>query len=104
MKVKFKTRWIADALFHACHVGLIELAKQILDYKGNDAAEFIDNENSIGGTSLIAASVKGHLSVVKLLVEYGCDRSHINKIGQSALGYAKQLGHTEVVEYLQGLE
>jgi len=99
-----KTQFIAYPLFHACLVGDVELVKQILDYKGNDTAEFINYTFPDGLTSLIIAAMKGHLSIVKLLVEYGCDRRHRDKNGQSALGYARDFGYPDVVEYLQGLE
>lgn len=99
-----ETDYIAAALYHACYGGQIELVKQILDYKGNETAEFIDYEQSFGDTALIAAAVKGYLSIVKLLVEYGSDRSITDKNDHSALAMAKRMGHTDIVEYLQGLE
>eukprot|EP00919_Chromeraceae_sp_WS-2016_P043532 GHVR01103979.1.p1 GENE.GHVR01103979.1~~GHVR01103979.1.p1 ORF type:complete len:102 (+),score=13.87 GHVR01103979.1:493-798(+) len=51
-------------------------------------------------TPIIAASYKGHLDTVKILVENGSDVNYRNSQGLCALICASSGGHLNVVKYL----
>lgn len=51
-------------------------------------------------TALMAASYKGHESTVRLLLSHGSDPNAIVE-GETALSYAKQKGHLEIVQLLK---
>jgi ankyrin repeat protein len=55
----------------------------------------------IGRTPLHVASYDGALEVVRLLLEYGADVEVKNNDGQTALQYAAERGHDEVLELLR---
>ena len=50
------------------------------------------------------AAKRGHLQMVKLLVESGANTSATDNIGMTALDYAKRYSRTDVVEYLESLK
>lgn len=50
---------------------------------------------------LMHAAAEGHLEVVKVLLEYGADRSLRDVDGDDAATFAEQSGHLQVVEYLK---
>jgi ankyrin repeat protein len=45
----------------------------------------------------------GDLAMCKLLLERGADGAHRDEKGKTALGYAKEEGHSEVVALLSAL-
>ena len=52
-------------------------------------------------TALLKACRKGHLAVVKCLIDEGeCNIEHGNEYGENALHMACQYGHVDIVEYL----
>ncbi|ESO89644.1 hypothetical protein LOTGIDRAFT_125016 [Lottia gigantea] len=59
-------------------------------------------KNDRGWTSLMLAARNGHVSVVKTLVEEGCDVNILNSSGQTALDIAKFWNHQDVVDFLTG--
>ncbi len=59
-----------------------------------------DAANKLGATALMFAAAKGHLDVVKLLVENGCNKDATKTDGKTALMSAAQFGRIEVVRYL----
>lgn len=81
--------------------GNLQVVKKALQH-GADFAVF----NRYGGTALIPAAEKGHIEVVKLLVNTsGFPKDHVNKLGWTALMEAVVLGnggktHTTIVEEL----
>lgn len=81
--------------------GNLNLVKKALQH-GADFTVF----NRYGGTALIPAAEKGHIEVVKLLVNTpGFPKNHVNKLGWTALMEAVVLGsggttHTTIVDEL----
>jgi serine/threonine-protein phosphatase 6 regulatory ankyrin repeat subunit B len=59
----------------------------------------INAANELGRTSLYLASKKGHLEVVKLLLEKGANINAANKSG-TPLDEAFQMGYLEVIKLL----
>ncbi|KAE8552780.1 hypothetical protein TMatcc_007834 [Talaromyces marneffei ATCC 18224] len=57
-------------------------------------------ENSRGWTPLIVTSVKGHESILKLLIEAGAKGEHRDRLGWRALEHAVSNGHIEISEIL----
>ncbi|MEK8034997.1 ankyrin repeat domain-containing protein [Ideonella sp. DXS29W] len=49
------------------------------------------------------AAKRGHLEMVKLLVSKGANIESTDKLGLSALDYAKRYSNSNVVEYLESL-
>lgn len=74
-----------------------EAVKILLD-KGADP-NAVDSDEHF--TALMHAAAEGHLEVVKVLLSYGADASLKDIDGDDAASFAKQSGHTQVVEYLQ---
>lgn len=76
-----------------------EAVKILLD-KGADP-NVVDSDEHF--TPLMHAAAEGHLEVVKVLISNGADYSLKDIDGDDAATFAQQSGHTQVVEYLQGL-
>ena len=57
-----------------------------------------------GETPLMNAARWGNLEHVKLLIEAGADRDRKSNSGQSALDFARQRKHSDVIAYLESLE
>ncbi|NXF93105.1 NUD12 pyrophosphatase, partial [Eubucco bourcierii] len=53
-----------------------------------------------GWTALMYGARSGHLEVVQILLEHGCDRYIVNKSRQTALDIAKFLGYEHIVNLL----
>ena len=75
-----------------------ETVKILLD-KGADP-NVVDSDEHF--TSLMHAAAEGNLEVLKLLLSYGADPSLKDIDGDDAATFARQSGHTQVLEYLQG--
>ncbi|CAK9253192.1 unnamed protein product, partial [Sphagnum jensenii] len=56
--------------------------------------------DNIGDTPLHRAAEKGHLDVVKYLVEKGADVKAANKYGYTPLHWAASSGKLDIVKYL----
>jgi ankyrin repeat protein len=54
-----------------------------------------------GFTSLMTAAAEGQLEVVRHLLDHGADRSLEDTDGDTALTFARQNGHAEVVKLLE---
>ncbi len=54
-------------------------------------------------TAIMHAAAEGHLEVVKILIDHGADHTLTDIDGDNAASFARQNGHSQVVEYLQGL-
>ena len=67
-----------------------------------DAGANANEEDKYGDTALTLASYHGSLPVVKVLVKYHANIQHIDS-GKTALQWAQDQGHTEIVEYLKNL-
>jgi ankyrin repeat protein len=81
----------------ACHIGNLTLAKELLALspEGEDSVE-----SAFFGTPIYAASFRGHLEVVKLLLERGVD-VNAGMRGESPLEAAILEGHEEVAALLE---
>nr|CCM14496.1 hypothetical protein, conserved [Leishmania guyanensis] len=64
------------------------------------SAVLIDTEDATGQTPLLLAVGRGHLGIVRFLLESGADLMHQNRRGQSALHRAVNRGNVELVEFL----
>ena len=80
----------------ALRTGNVKVVKQFLD-NGSATA----NEKSFAWSALQMAADKGHLEVVKLLVEKGAEIDYPHPINKmTPLHLAAYSGHDEVVKYL----
>ena len=96
-KEVFKTLVNNDALwFEAACQGWYEVSKALLD--ANFKIKTVDSHKA---TALHIASQKGHLSVVKLLVEQHIDLLAKNDKSESALDLAIRLKQQAIVGYLE---
>lgn len=64
------------------------------------SAALVDAEDATGQTPLLLAVGRGHLSIVRFLLENGADLMHQNRRGQSCLHRAVNRGNMELVEFL----
>lgn len=54
-----------------------------------------------GFTALMTAAAEGQIEIVRRLLDHGADRSLEDKDGDTALSFARQQGHAEVVKLLE---
>ncbi|WP_028314014.1 ankyrin repeat domain-containing protein [Desulfatibacillum aliphaticivorans] len=80
-------------LFFAANAGQVEMVKMLLEYGAN--------VNNRGGgleqDALMAASIQGNYEIAKLLLEKDAKFHIPDKQGMTALKFASQLGHTDIV-------
>ncbi|NXJ97585.1 NUD12 pyrophosphatase, partial [Corythaixoides concolor] len=57
-----------------------------------------------GWTALMYGARNGHFEVVQILLEEGCDRSIVNKSGQTALDIAKFWGYKHIADLLANVK
>ena len=80
----------------AAESGLAKLVGMYLSYPDFD----VDLQDEIGRTALMLASEKGHIDVVKLLLDAGADVKVTDKMGRTALSMAERRRRKEVVQLL----
>jgi ankyrin repeat protein len=85
------------ALIRAAEANQIETARALIENGAN--IEGASERSHI--RPLWKAAKRGHLQMVKLLVESGADRSATDNDRMTALGYAKRYSRTEVIQYLE---
>ncbi|GET85552.1 hypothetical protein, conserved [Leishmania tarentolae] len=68
--------------------GTIDIPTRRVVYEGNSASP------------LMWAAFKGHLSIVRFLVDHGAPLEAVNALGHTALQWAITGGHTSIVRYL----
>lgn len=56
-----------------------------------------------GATPMLIAAGEGHLDVVRLLVEKGCNLAATNKFSHDALRISRVRGHGEIFSYLSSV-
>lgn len=54
-----------------------------------------------GFTALMTAAAEGQVEIVRHLLDHGADRNLEDKDGDTALSFARQFGHVDVVELLE---
>ena len=88
------------ALIAAAEANRLETVRALLqagaDIEGASTRSYIH--------PLWKAAKRGHLQVVKLLVESGASTRATDSSGMTALDYAKRYSRTDVVEYLASFE
>jgi ankyrin repeat protein len=84
------------ALLYASTGPFPETVKLLLRNEANP--NVVDNDEHF--TPLMHAAAEGNKEVVKLLLDYGADPSHTDNDGDNALSFAKENGHTDVIELL----
>ncbi|OWK51703.1 Peroxisomal NADH pyrophosphatase NUDT12 [Lonchura striata] len=68
------------------------------------APSLLDAAAQNGWTALMYAARNGHLDVVQLLLQEGCDRSIVNKSRQTALDIAKFWGYKHIANLLANVK
>ena len=89
--------YIVSAMVEASGEGSIESVKLLLNKHGAK----VNLQSKVGWFALKMASLKGHIKIAQLLLEYGADVNlRTNNDGTTALMVASQNGHSEVVDLL----
>lgn len=83
-------------LHSACENGFIDAIKQLLLENVNVNAKGGEAEN----TALMIASRLGHLEIVKLLIDHGCNVLACNKYGMTAFGFAALRKQYNIIKYI----
>jgi ankyrin repeat protein len=95
--VDFKDGNGRTALMYAASGPFVETVEVLLD-----AGAEIDIQGTLEGfTALMTAAAEGQTEVVRLLLERGADPTLKDVDGDTALSFARQNGHTAVVERLE---
>ena len=111
---KYPLKVIADPIYYASVLGLHQMLYQLLDsnrlksimtsdqssVSKPKVSEHITSEGGFYGNALQAASTKGHLRAVQLLLEEGATMQAQCGIFNSALGATSYWGHVQVVQML----
>jgi len=88
-----------SAIMYASNYGFYDIVKSLLHSGAitTPSSEFRDNP------ALSAAVDKGHLEVVKILVEHGANVLHKNKDNKTALNIAMEAGYGDIAKYLRNI-
>jgi ankyrin repeat protein len=79
----------------------------VVDYINNDHDHLLvlnkklDNNDEEGNTALILACMYGNIEIAQTLINHGADINRANKSHKTALDYARENGHTKIVELLE---
>lgn len=95
INVKGLDQW--TALHFAANEGKGEVVRELLTHKAD-----IDKEprSSILRTPLHLAAIRGHTSIVRLLIQSGCDKNTKDFDENTPLHHASEFGHFECIIYL----
>ena len=85
------------ALMYAASGPFVETVKFLLD----EGAEVNLQGTLESFTALMTAAAEGQIDVVRLLLDRGADATLEDEDGDTALSFARQGGHTDVVELLE---
>ena len=85
-------------MFMAAAMGGVSLVSMLL--RGGGGVADVDATNRHGQTPLLAAAIRGHLTVVRELIRAGADVDRSDRLGTSPLIAAVAAGWTEVAEAL----
>ena len=90
-------RSLVVAMFHkACLDGRLDVMKCLVDHLQADPSIPDDD----GDTPLHIASAKGHLAMVKYLLECKCDPQYKNNTGNTPMNCAALEGHLNILQFL----
>lgn len=85
------------ALLYASSGPFVETVEVLLD-----AGAEVDTQGTLEGfTALMTAAAEGQLGVVRLLLDRGADASLQDVDGDTALSFAREKGHGEVIDLLE---
>lgn len=87
----------ANALFNAIQKNRVHMVKSFLKVKVSSAVI----RTADGTTPLMAAAEKGHIEIVRLLLEAGCSPLNKNNNGETAMDIASRMGFTDCVELIR---
>ncbi|NXR06430.1 NUD12 pyrophosphatase, partial [Semnornis frantzii] len=87
---------IISELHHFAAVGDVPRLKALLKH----SPSLINAAAANGWTALMYGARNGHLEVVQILLEHGCDRYVVNKSRQTALDIAKFWGYKHIANLL----
>ncbi|MGE3804044.1 MAG: ankyrin repeat domain-containing protein [Gemmataceae bacterium] len=91
----------ADALYIACAQGHLDIVEELLQ-RGADVNPPADRGGT-GYTPLMAAALSGNLELVQRLVAAGANVQATDLDGRTAIKWAREQKHKEVVKYLKEL-
>jgi len=86
------------ALGFASSYGFLAIVKDLLAHRADP--NIVPNDNT-GWTALIAAAHKGHVDVIRALLDHGADVSIKDKEGKTALVWAEAQGHADAAQVLR---
>ncbi len=88
-----------SAIMYASYYGFYEIALALLERGAipNSSREFTEHP------PLSAAADKGHLEIIKLLVEHGANVNYKGKDNKTALDISMEAGHGNVAKYLRNI-
>lgn len=75
---------------------------QVIEYLLSTGEFSINQTENNGFTALIKASIRGHVTIVKYLLKQGADSSIRDRMNKTALDYAIDKGHQEIIMLLDG--
>ena len=81
VKVNFKDTYAPPLLIYASREGHISVVRSQLEKHAHTLEDL--------WTALMIASMRDHIEVVRLLLEYGADVNHPNKAGESLLDHER---------------
>lgn len=96
VSVDATTNFGSTAVMEVAHRGYKEMLELLL----NEPTANIDFKNKNGATALMGAAFKGHINVVKSLIDRKASINLTNIEERSALSVAVKSRHTKVIEYL----
>lgn len=91
-----RNRFGDTPLIIAAKRGNTELARTMIDAGANVNQQSVTER----ATALMAASLGGHVDIVRMLLERKADANVADRVGKTAMVYASGSGHTRIVEML----
>ena len=81
------------------HLGCLRVL--ILACQREHVGSFLELQDSNGRTALFAAAIEGRVQSLQILLAAGADIFHSDDTGQTAMDWAEQSCHVDVIEVLQ---
>ncbi|MBI9075749.1 MAG: ankyrin repeat domain-containing protein [Desulfatibacillum sp.] len=85
-------------LYFAAHQGQVDMVKMLLEH----GADVHNRGGELEHDALMAASIQGHYEIAKMLMEKDAKFHIPDKQGMTALMFASQLGHMDIVNLMLG--